>query len=127
MEGFLIGAGAVFLIAVSLPTATYVAGQGWPKWLRLPRRTSKFRKQLLEYVAWDRETDRRAYGITEADWNRVHLDAAVERYQREPRYYRKKMLNSRRSNELLDWVKDNDPSVLREKIRKLEQELDFDR
>lgn len=102
-----------------------VADEGVPEWVRLPVSKKKHRRQVLEYIEWERAKDMRRYPSiypSESEWNERELAHKVRTYDH---YARKRMLAERGDTELMQWVMKNDPSVLKSRIQQLEKELEI--
>lgn len=117
--------GVIVLTGVGVP---YLAVEGVPDWVRLPRSKKKYRRELLEFIDWKRAKSLNEYGAlysTEAEWNERNLADWVRRYNDYPKSYRRDMLDDRGETELMQWVLKNDPSVLQSRIQELEKELEI--
>src|SRR5699024_1961372 len=104
----------------------YLAVEGVPDWVRLPRSKKKHRRQLLEYIEWRRAKDMKQFDAryrSESEWNKTNLAHEVRWYERSPRERYQEMLDDRDETELMQWVLKNDPSVLKSRIQELEKEL----
>lgn len=115
--------GVIVLTGVGVP---YLAVEGVPDWVRLPRSKKKYRRELLEFIEWRRAKDMNRLGglyRSESEWNDSNLSYLVRRYNEHPRSYRREMLDDRGETELMQWVLKNDPSVLKSRIQELEKEL----
>ena len=126
MGEFLLAIGVVAVMFAMLFGIPYLAAEGMPEWVRLPRSKKKHRRQLLEYIEWRRAKDMKQFDAqyrSESGWNKTNLAHEVRWYERSPRARYQEMVNDRDETELMQWVLKNDPSVLKSRIQELEKEL----
>lgn len=90
------------------------------------RRSRRHNRRCLEYVEWARARDMHRFPTlypTEEEWNRRELEDEVRRFNVAPKTLYEQVKQSMDTNSTIEYVRRNDPAVLRSRIADLEEEL----